>query len=121
MAGEFHDYTDIPDRKKTKAELRREMELTVLLSQQRIEMNKTMNEMTLIPTEWRAIEGMFPCKPRGQKVTLRLDADVAKIPRHGHGLARAGQRDFARVDAGAAGEGDRGGGRRGLAGAAVVI
>lgn len=81
MPGTFHDYTDIPDRTKTKAELRREMELTVLLSQQRIEMQKTMNEMELIPAEWRGIEGMFPCKPRGCKVTLRLDADVAKFYR----------------------------------------
>lgn len=81
MPGEFYDYTDIPDRKKTRAELRKEMELTVLLAQQKIEMTKTMNELELIPAEWRGVEGMFPCKPRGQKVTLRLDEDVAKFYR----------------------------------------
>ncbi|SOH92866.1 BrnA antitoxin of type II toxin-antitoxin system [Monaibacterium marinum] len=81
MAGEYYNYTEIPERKKTKAEIRKEMELTILLSEQKIEMSKMMNELQMIPTEWRDIEGMFPCKPRGTKVTLRLDDDMVKFYR----------------------------------------
>ena len=68
----------VEDRLRTIAQERAQLAMMMELENLEIDVRDWKLRQALIPAEWHAIERTVPVRPRRKKVTVALDADVAK-------------------------------------------
>ena len=68
----------VEDRLRTIAQERAHLEMMMELENLEVDVRDWKLRQALIPAEWHAIERTVPVRPRRKKVTVALDADVAK-------------------------------------------
>ncbi|RED11962.1 BrnA antitoxin family protein [Pontivivens insulae] len=73
------DYTPPPERKQTREELRAETELVLWLSEQTMELKRAEMLREWVPADWADVERNVECRPARTRITLRVDADVARF------------------------------------------
>lgn len=66
------------DRQRTNAQERAYVELMMQLDELEVSVRDSKLRNALIPAEWRGLETTAPVRPRKKKVTVALDADVAR-------------------------------------------
>jgi len=68
----------VEDRLRTIAQERAHVEMMIELEKQSQDWRDLKLRMSLIPPDWRKLETTAPVRPRKKKVTVALDADVAR-------------------------------------------
>lgn len=66
------------DRLRTNAQERAHVELMIELEKQAADWRDLQLRRSLIPADWGKLETTAPVRPRKKKVTVALDADVAR-------------------------------------------
>ena len=78
--------TTVTDRKRTLAEERAYVTMTIELERQRKDFNEMKLRWDQIPSEWSRVEARVPVRPRKTKLTAAFDADMVRWFRSmGHG------------------------------------
>jgi uncharacterized protein (DUF4415 family) len=68
----------LDERRRTVAQERAHLEMMMELERQAADWRDLKLRMSLIPAEWASLERTAPTRPRRKKVTVALDADVAR-------------------------------------------
>jgi len=68
----------VEDRLRTNAQERAHVELMLALERQEQDWRDVKLRRSLIPADWGRLETTAPVRPRKKKVTVALDADVAR-------------------------------------------